>query len=90
MLREMVYLVGAAFGITTVYYFLIPVYQEFVNSFTPVASQQITDPAFSTELVTLPVNMGLIIQYAFIAVLVGLGIYAALVPFRKEPQEFNR
>jgi len=85
MLKETVFTLAAVFGVVTCYYFLVPVWNTFQTPLVAVGNAQITDTTFLGALATLPNNIGVIIQYSMIAVLIGLMIYLALVPFREEP-----
>jgi len=88
ILKETLYTLAAVFSVITGYYFLIPVWNSFETNIVPIAQAQITDTAFLGGLGTIPNNLNVIIQYSFVALLIGLLIYLALVPFREESTSY--
>lgn len=90
MLRESVFALAAVFAVCTTFFFMIPVYSAFQTPLvnmatgTPGHPGVVTDPTFLSTLSYLPQNLFIIIQYSFVAVLIGLGIYLILIPFRDE------
>jgi len=88
MLREAVYFLAAVFATITLFFTLIPVWSSFYTAMVPDMRSLISDSTFSNMFNTLPANLNTILQYTFVAILIGLGIYIALVPFRREPKSY--
>jgi hypothetical protein len=88
MLREAVYFLAAVFATITLFFVLVPVWSSFYTAMVPDIKSLISDTTFSNMFNTLPSNLNIILQYSFIVILIGLGIYIALVPFRREPTSY--
>jgi hypothetical protein len=90
LLRESIYYIAAAFAVIVLFYTMIPVWSDFVAVVTPTGQSLISDSTFLNVFNTLPGNLNLIIQFSFVAMLIGLAIWVFLVPWREEPTSYYR
>jgi hypothetical protein len=90
LLRESIYYIAAVFAVVILFYTMVPVWSDFVAVVTPTGQSLISDTTFLNVFNTLPGNLNLIIQFSFVAMLIGLAIWVFLVPWREEPTSYYR
>jgi hypothetical protein len=88
LFRESIYYIAAVFAVVVLFFTMVPVWSGFVSAVTPTGKSLISDSQFLNVFNSLPSNMGFLIQYSFIAILLGLTIWIFLVPFRQEPTSY--
>jgi hypothetical protein len=90
LLRESIYYIAAVFAVVILFYTMVPVWSDFVAVVAPTGQSLISDTTFLNVFNTLPGNLNLIIQFSFVAMLIGLAIWVFLVPWREEPTSYYR
>lgn len=71
----------------TLFFLLVPVWNSFMNAVIPTGNAVITDTTFLNTWNVLPGNINIIIQWTYPLIVVGLGLYLFLIPFRTEPTQ---
>jgi hypothetical protein len=89
MLRELLVTLTTVFITITGYYLVVPIYTSVSTQLGNIGTPLITDSILQNAFTTLITNLNVILQYSIVAILIGLILYLALVPFREEVTSYS-